>query len=98
MADEHGAAVVGEGQLVAVREGSFEVFGGGGPLAARDAEAAVLEVPAGDPGGAERFAEVAGVDQVVHRLPVAAVQHEHEREQPVAGRERGGRRTGGSGR
>ena len=39
------------------------------------------------PGVAERFAEVAGVDQVVGRLPVAAVQHERERERAVAGRD-----------
>jgi hypothetical protein len=87
VADEHCAAVVGEGQLFEMRERSFEVFCGRGPLAARHAEAAVLDVPAGDPGVAERFAEVAGVDQVVGRLPVAAVQDERERERALAWRD-----------
>jgi hypothetical protein len=30
---------------------------------------------------------VTGVDQVVDRLPVAAVQHDRERQQPVGGRQ-----------
>ena len=87
MADQDGAAVVVEGQPVAVVERPLEVVRGGGPLPAGIADATVLEVPAGDPGGAQRLAEVAEVDQVVGRLPVAAVQHERERERPLAVRD-----------
>jgi hypothetical protein len=47
------------------------------------AVAAVLDVPARDPGGRERLAHVAGVDQVVDRLPVAAVKYDGEGQEPV---------------
>ena len=87
MADEHRAAVVGQGQSVAVGQRTFEVLRCRGPFAAGIAEPAVLEIPASDPGAAECLAEVTEVDQVVGRLPVAAVQHERERERPVAGRD-----------
>ena len=47
------------------------------------ADAAVLDVPGRDPGVAERHAEMARMDQVVHRLPRAPVHDDGKRRQPV---------------
>ena len=85
MPDENGGGSL-DGQLVEEREREGQILSRRGPAAVRDADAAVLEVPGRDPGVAERLAEVAGVDQVVGRLPVAAMEHERERERPFAGR------------
>src|SRR4029077_6782470 len=75
VADEHGAAVVLEREPRKVRQCMLEVVARRRPAATGDTDAAVLEVPARDAGVDEGDAEMAGVDQVVRRLPVAAVKH-----------------------
>ena len=73
VADEDGAPVVLEGQPGEMLQRPLEVLACGRPGAAGNADAAVLEVPARYVRVGQGAAEVSGVDQVVRRLPVAAV-------------------------
>jgi hypothetical protein len=84
--DQHGAAVVLERELLELRQRQADVLPCGRPLATGVADAAVLEVPGRDTLLGQRDAHVPGVNQVVGRLPVAAVEHEGQRERPGAGR------------
>ena len=59
------------------------IHGRAGPRPLDVASASILHVPGRDPGVAEGDAHVAGVDQVVRRLPGAAVDDDRERPQPV---------------
>jgi hypothetical protein len=83
VADEHDSAV--SGQAIEVRQSQLDVLAGRRPAAARDADAAVLDVPGRDAVPGERDAEVAGVDQAVDRVPVAAVEDDRERRRLAGG-------------
>ena len=65
-----------------VLERAADVLQRGRPASPRIADAPVLDVPGGDPMCGEVDAQVAGVDQVVNRLPVATVEHRHDRVRP----------------
>ena len=65
----------------------LDVVEGARPAAAGVAEAPVLDVPRRDAVGGEVDAQVPGMGQVVDRLPVAAVEHDDERERPAACRQ-----------
>ncbi len=62
-----------------VRERETDVIERTRPTTARVADAPVLHVPRRDPVRGEIHAEVTGMGQVVDRLPVAAVDHHHDR-------------------
>ena len=66
-------------QLVHERHRGGHVHAGAGPLAVDVAAASVLDVPGRDPGLPKGDAEMAGVDQVVRRLPRTAVHDDRER-------------------
>ena len=67
-------------ELIHERHCGGHVHAGAGPLAVDVAAASVLDVPGGDPGLPKGHAEMAGVDQVVRRLPGAAVNDDRERQ------------------
>ena len=58
-----------------------------GPLASGIAEAAVLDVPARDPVSRKVGAQMAGVRQVVDRLPIATMDIDDQRKPALTSRE-----------
>jgi hypothetical protein len=78
---------VSAGQLAHVLDRCRGVLEDGGPATPGVAKPAVLDIPGGDPVGGEVSTEVAGMDQVVDRLPVTAVDHHDERVRAAAGRQ-----------
>src|SRR5207248_1140904 len=73
-------------QLLRELDAARDVVARARPVAADVPDAAVLDVPRGDAGLRERHAQVAGVHEVVGRLPGTSVDHDRERPRPVAAR------------